>query len=214
MKSTIAPAFILAGVMLIGGLSACAPPNPPEASESNPAKEDTVSLEKPKADAVSSDATKPDATAANPVTSSETKADATTSKDAKSDADTAASKDAKSDADTAASKDAKSDADTATSKDAKSDTVAANPTDSQKPKLSNAERAQKRKEVSKQLAKVLTVEQYKELNAKLKSGKKMRKALTEINLTAEQKPKVKAIIKDLYPRAAQNLQKSSETKPQ
>lgn len=177
MKSTIAPAFILAGVMLIGGLSACAPPNPPEASESNPAKEDPVSLEKPKADAVSSDAAKPDATAASPVSSSETKADAA-------------------------------------SKDAKSDEVAANPTNSQKPKLSDAERAQKRKEVSQKLAKVLSAEQYKQLNAKLKSGKKMRKALTEINLTAEQKPKVKAIIKDLYPRAAQNIQKSSETKPQ
>lgn len=178
MKSTIAPAFILAGVMLIGGLSACAPPNPPEASESNPAKEDPVSLEKPKADAVSSDAAKPDATAASPVSSSETKADA------------------------------------AASKDAKSDVVAANSTNSQKPKLSDAERAQKRKEVSQKLAKVLSAEQYKELNAKLKSGKKMRKALTEINLTAEQKPKVKAIIKEAYPRAAQNLQKSSETKPQ
>ncbi len=196
MKSTIAPAFILAGVMLIGGLSACAPPNPPEASESNPAKEDPVSLEKPKADAVSSDAAKPDATAASPVSSSETKADAADSKDSKSDAVS------------------ETKADAAASKDAKSDAVGANPKKSQKPKLSDAERAQKRKEVSQKLAKVLTAEQYKELNAKLKSGKKMRKALTEINLTAEQKPKVKAIIKDLYPRAAQNLQKSSETKPQ
>ncbi|WP_293330811.1 hypothetical protein [Microcoleus sp. CAWBG58] len=214
MKSTIAPAFILAGVMLIGGLSACAPPNTPEASESNPAKEEPVSLEKPKADAVSSDAAKPDSTAVSPVSSSETKKDTAASKDAKSDAVSETKKDA------AASKDAKSDAvsetkaDAAASKDAQSDTVAANSQNPQQPKLSNAERAQKRKEVSKKLAKVLTVEQYKELNAKLKSGEKMRKALTEINLTAEQKPKVKAIIKDLYPRAAQNLQKSSETKPQ
>ncbi|MEG4319239.1 MULTISPECIES: hypothetical protein [unclassified Microcoleus] len=178
MKSTIAPAFILAGVMLIGGLSACAPSNTPEASESNAAKENPVSSAKPKADAVSSDTAKSDATAATQVSSSETKADA-----------------------------ASSDA-------AKPDVVAANPTNSQKPKLSDAERAQKRKEVSEKLAKVLTAEQYKQLNAKLKSGEKMRKALTEINLTAEQKPKVKAILKEAYPRAAQNLQKSSETKPQ
>jgi Spy/CpxP family protein refolding chaperone len=177
MKSTIAPAFILAGVMLIGGLSACAPPNTPEASEPNPVKENPVSSAKPKADAVSSDTFKPEATAASPVSASETKADAA-------------------------------------SKDAKSDAVAANPTNSQKPKLSDAERAQKRKEVSQKLAKVLSAEQYKQLNAKLKSGEKMRKALTEINLTAEQKPKVKAILKEAYPRAAQNIQKSSETKPQ
>ncbi|MCC3416164.1 MULTISPECIES: hypothetical protein [unclassified Microcoleus] len=196
MKSTIAPAFILAGVMLIGGLSACAPPNTPEASESNPAKENPVSLEKPKADAVSSDAAKPDATAASPVISSETKADTASSDAAKSDAVS------------------KTKADAAASKDAKPDAVAANPTNSQKPKLSDAERTQKRKEVSEKLAKVLTAEQYKQLNAKLKSGEKMRKALTEINLTTEQKPKVKAILKDAYPRAAQSLQKSSETKPQ
>ena len=178
MKSTIAPAFILAGVMLIGSLSACSPSNTPEASEPNATAANPVSSAKPKADAVSSDTSKPDATAATPVSSSETKADA-----------------------------ASSDA-------AKPDVVAANPTNSQKPKLSDAERAQKRKEVSQKLAKVLTPEQYKLLDAKLKSGEKMRKALTEINLTAEQKPKVKAILKEVYPRAAQNIQKSSETKAQ
>jgi Spy/CpxP family protein refolding chaperone len=203
MKSTIAPAFILAGVMLIGGLSACAPSNTPEASESNAAKENPVSSAKPKADAVSSDAAKPDATAASPVSSSETKADTASSDAAKPDA-TAASPVSSSE----------TKADTASSDAAKRDVVAANPTNSQKPKLSDAERAQKRKEVSEKLAKVLTPEQYKQLSAKLKSGEKMRKALTEINLTAEQKPKVKAILKEAYPRAAQNIQKSSETKPQ
>ena len=178
-RSTIAPAFVLAGALLIGGLSACAPPNTPEASE-------------------------PSQTKANPVSSSETKADAT-----------AASKDAKLDAtatNPAGSSETKADA--AASKDAKPDVVAANPTNSQKPKMSDAERAQKRKEVSEKLAKVLTAEQYKQLSAKLKSGEKMRQALTEINLTAEQKPKVKAILKEAYPRAAQNIQKSSETKAQ
>lgn len=162
-RSTIAPAFILAGALLIGGLSACAPPNTPEAAEPSATKENAVS------------SAKPDTAVATPVSSSETKADA------------------------------------ASSKDAKPDAVAANPTNSQKPKMSDAERAQKRKEVSEKLAKVLTPEQYKQLDAKLKSGEKMRKALTEINLTAEQKPKVKAILKEAYPRAAQNIQKSSET---
>ncbi|MFS8118278.1 MAG: hypothetical protein ACMG55_07265 [Microcoleus sp.] len=151
-RSTIAPAFILAGAMLIGGLSACASPNTPSAAE-------------------------PNSPAAIPVSSSEMKAD------------------------------------TASSKDATPDVVAANPTNSQKPKMSDAERAQKRKEISEKLAKVLTPEQYKSLDAKLKSGEKMRKALTEINLTAEQKPKVKAILKAAYPRT-QNGQKSSEAKPQ
>ncbi|MEG3863994.1 hypothetical protein [Microcoleus sp. herbarium12] len=176
-RSTIAPAFILAGALLVGGLSACAPSNTPEASETSPAK-------------------------ANPVSSSETKANATASKDAKS--DTAATNPA-----TSSEK-----PDVTASKDAKSDVVAANSTDSKKPKMSDAERAQKRKEVSEKLSKVLTLEQYKSLNTKLKSGEKMRQALTEINLTAEQKPKVKAILKEAYPRAAQNVGKSSETKPQ
>ena len=174
-RSTIAPAFILAGALLVGGLSACAPPNAPEASEPSQTKADPVSSSEIKPDATASKNAKPDATKANPVSSSETKPDATASKDAKS------------------------------------DVVAANPTDTKKPKMSDAERAQKRKEVSQKLAKVLTAEQYKSLNAKLKSGEKMRQALTEINLTAEQKPKVKAILKEAYPRAAQNIQKSSET---
>ncbi|TAF88225.1 MAG: hypothetical protein EAZ49_17715 [Oscillatoriales cyanobacterium] len=170
-RTTIAPAFILAGVMLIGGLSACAPPNTPEASEPSQTKANPVSSSETKADAAASKDAKLDATATNPAGSSETKADA------------------------------------AASKDAKPDVVAANPTDTKKPKLSDAERAQKRKEVSEKLAKVLTAEQYKQLSAKLKSGEKMRQALTEINLTAEQKPKVKAILKEAYPRAAQNIQK-------
>ncbi len=165
-RSTIAPAFILAGVMLIGGLSACSQSSTPEAAEPSPTTANPVS------------SVKPDATLASPVSSSETKTDA------------------------------------AASKDATPDAVAANPTNSQKPKMSDAERAQKRKEVSEKLAKVLTPEQYKSLDAKLNSGEKMRKALTEINLTAEQKPQVKAILKAAYPRAAQGVQKSSDTKAQ
>jgi Spy/CpxP family protein refolding chaperone len=177
-RSTIAPAFLLAGALLIGSLSAC--------TQSN-----------------ASDTAQPDATAANPTSSSQTKTASASSDASKPDA-TAAN---------LASSTTETKADTASSDAAKPDEVAANPTTSQKPKLSDAERAQKRKEVSQQLAKVLTPEQYKQLDTKLKAGEKMRKALNAINLTADQKTKVKAILKAAYPRT-QNGHKPSETKAQ
>ncbi|MBE9187521.1 hypothetical protein IQ270_23455 [Microcoleus sp. LEGE 07076] len=78
--------------------------------------------------------------------------------------------------------------------------VAANTGTSAQPKLSPAERAKKRDEVRKQVEAVLTPQQVKQLDAKIKAGEKMGKALNQVNLSADQKTKVKAILKAAYPR--------------
>ncbi len=70
-----------------------------------------------------------------------------------------------------------------------------------------AERAKKRAEVRKQIEGVLTPEQLQQFQAKVKGGEKMRQALTEVNLTADQKTKIQDILKAAYPRQ-QEPQKS------
>ena len=130
MKRTkIAPAFLLVGALLVGGLSAC--------TQSN-----------------ASEATQPDTTAANPVSSDQAKTDS------------------------AATQTAQPVAATATPSSAQ-------------PNATDAERAQKREELRKQVEAVLTPEQVQQLETKVKGGEKMRKALSELNLTAEQKTKIK-----------------------
>lgn len=148
-RTTIAPAFLLVGALLIGSLSACT-------------------------QSKASEATQPDTIAANPVSSGQPKADL------------------------------------ASSQAAQPETTAANPASSPQPKANSAELAKKRAEVRQQIDAVLKPEQVQQLNAKIKGGEKMRKALSEINLTAEQKTKIKAILKAAYPRQ----QKQSETKSQ
>ena len=148
-RTTIAPAFLLVGALLVGSLSACTQSN---ASES----------------------TQPETTTTNPVSSAQPKADSTSSQAAQPVAD------------------------------------ATTPASSAQPKATNAERAHKREEVRKQVAAVLTPEQTQQLDTKVKGGEKMRKALSELNLTAEQKTKIKAILKAAYP----GQQKQSETKSQ
>ncbi|MBE9095150.1 MULTISPECIES: hypothetical protein [Microcoleaceae] len=93
----------------------------------------------------------------------------------------------------------------------KSNAVAANAATSGQPKLSPAQRAQKRDELRKQVEAVLTPEQVKQLDSKIKGGEKMRKALNELNLSAEQKTQVKGILKAAYPRA-QNGQSGAKAK--
>lgn len=93
----------------------------------------------------------------------------------------------------------------------KSNAVAANAATSGQPKLSPAQRAQKREELRKKVEAVLTPEQVKQLDTKMKGGEKMRKALNQLNLSADQKTKVNAILKAASPRA-QNGQMQSETK--
>jgi Spy/CpxP family protein refolding chaperone len=147
-----------------------------------------------------SEATQPETTAANPVSStSKPKADSASSQAAEPVA-----------AATTPGSSREPKADSASSQAAEPVEVAANPASSTQPKANSAERAKKRAEVRKQIDVVLKPEQVKQLNAKLKGGEKMRKALSEINLTAEQKTKIKAILKAAYP----NVQKPSETKPQ
>ena len=148
-RTTIAPAFLLVGVLLVGSLSAC--------TQSN-----------------ASEATQPDTTAANPVSSAQPKADSTSSQAAQPVAD------------------------------------ATTPASSAQPKATDAERAQKREEVRKQVAAVLTPEQAQQLETKVKGGEKMRKALSELNLTAEQNTKIKDILKTAYPGGQKQSEKSSQ----
>ncbi|MBE9165848.1 MULTISPECIES: hypothetical protein [Microcoleaceae] len=93
----------------------------------------------------------------------------------------------------------------------KSNAVAANAATSGQPKLSPAQRAQKRDELRKQVEAVLTPEQVKQLDSKIKGGEKMRKALNELNLSAEQKTQVKGILQAAYPRS-QNGQSGAKAK--
>ena len=147
-KTTIAPAFLLVGALLVGGLSAC--------TQSN-----------------ASEATQPDTTAANPVSSEQAKVDAASSQAAQPVAATSTSSSAQ-------------------------------------PRGTDAERAQKREELRKQVEAVLTPEQVQQLETKVKGGEKMRKALSELNLTAEQKTKIKEILKTAYPRGQKQSQRSSQ----
>ncbi len=71
-----------------------------------------------------------------------------------------------------------------------------------------AERAQKREAVRKQIIAVLTQEQAQQFQTKVQSGEKMRQALRELNLTADQKTKIQDILKAAYPRQQQGSQKS------
>jgi hypothetical protein len=147
-RTTIAPAFVLVGALLVGGLSACTPSN-------------------------ASEATQPDTTATNPVSSDQAKADSVSSQAAQPVAATAT------------------------------------PSSAQ-PKATDAERAQKREELRKQVEAVLTPEQVQQLETKVKAGEKMRKALSELNLTAEQKTKIKEILKTAYSRGQKQSQTSSQ----
>ncbi|MEG4810756.1 hypothetical protein QUA82_28770 [Microcoleus sp. F8-D3] len=147
-RTTIAPAFLLVGVLLVGGLSAC--------TQSN-----------------ASETTQPDTTATNPVSSDQAKVDAASSQAA--------------------------------------EPVAATATPSSaQPKATDAERAQKREELRKQVEAVLTPEQVQQLETKVKGGEKMRKALSELNLTAEQKTKIRDILKTAYPRRKNHSQTNSQ----
>src|SRR6476469_1689160 len=147
-RTTIAPALVLVGALLVGGLSAC--------TQSN-----------------ASEATQPDTTAANAVSSDQAKADSASTQTAQPVAATA------------------------------------NPSSAQ-PKATDAERAQKREELRKQVEAVLTPEQAQQLETKVKGGERMRKALSELNLTAEQKTKIKQILKAAYPRGQKQSQTSSQ----
>ena len=148
-RTTIAPAFLLLGTLLVGGLSAAGPSNASQTS-------------------------KPSATAAHPGSSPS--------------ANVAS----------------------ASSHAAQPHAVAANPASSTQPKASDAERAKKRDEVLTQVKAVLTDEQAQQLDTKVKGGEKMRKALSELNLTSEQKTKIKAILKAAYPREQNQSQRRSK----
>jgi hypothetical protein len=59
-------------------------------------------------------------------------------------------------------------------------------------------RARQRAAIRQQLTPILTPEQSKLLDTKLQTGERMRKALTELQLTAEQNTKVQEILKATY----------------
>ncbi|MEG4499595.1 hypothetical protein QUB05_10005 [Microcoleus sp. F10-C6] len=100
-------------------------------------------------------------------------------------------------------------ADSASTQTAQPVAATATPSSAQ-PKATDAERAQKREELRKQVEAVLTPEQVQQLETKVKGGEKMRKALSELNLTAEQKTKIKEILKTVYPRGQKQSQTSSQ----
>ncbi len=90
------------------------------------------------------------------------------------------------------------------------ETTAANPVTSGQPKATDAERAQKREEIRKQVAAVLTPDEQQQLETKVKGGEKMRQALSELNLTTEQKTKIKDILKTGYQGGQKQSEKSSQ----
>ncbi len=85
------------------------------------------------------------------------------------------------------------------------DTASAQPNNAPAP--DQAARAQKREEIRKQVEAVLTPEQKQQLQTKVQSGEKMRQALKEINLTADQKTKIQTILKNAYSRPEGSGQK-------
>lgn len=95
-----------------------------------------------------------------------------------------------------------------------SDTTSASPANSDQANNSaasdpaqKAARAQKREAIRKQISAVLTPDQAQQFQTKLQNGEKMRQALNELNLTADQKTKIQDILKTAYPRQ-QGEQKS------
>jgi Spy/CpxP family protein refolding chaperone len=74
---------------------------------------------------------------------------------------------------------------------------------------SNTSRAEKNEAVRKQIEAVLTPDQAKELSGKLQKGEKMRKALFSLNLTPDQKTKIKDILKTAYPHRKGQSQDNS-----
>jgi Spy/CpxP family protein refolding chaperone len=77
-------------------------------------------------------------------------------------------------------------------------------------KENTGERSQKREAVRKQIEAVLTPQQVKELSAKLQQGEKMRKALSSLNLSADQKTKIQEIMKTAYPHHEKQSQENSQ----
>lgn len=60
------------------------------------------------------------------------------------------------------------------------------------------EREQRREARRKQIEAVLTPDQVQQLQAKLKQGEKLRKAIDSLNLTADQKNKIQIVMEKSY----------------
>lgn len=88
---------------------------------------------------------------------------------------------------------------------AQSNATSAQPNNASAP--DQAARAQRREQIRKQVEAVLTPEQAQQLQTKVQSGEKMRQALKEINLTADQKTKIQDILKRAYTRPEGSSQK-------
>ncbi|XGV98724.1 MAG: Spy/CpxP family protein refolding chaperone [Leptolyngbya sp. BL-A-14] len=73
----------------------------------------------------------------------------------------------------------------------------------------STDRAQRREAMRKQIEAVLTPEQSQQLQAKLQQGVRMREAMASLNLTPEQKTKIRDIMKAA--RAQRQGQPSSST---
>lgn len=87
-----------------------------------------------------------------------------------------------------------------------SQTAVANPIETGAP--SPEERAQKRAAVLKQIKGVLAPEQDQQLQTKLQQGEKMRTALQGLDLQADQKTKIRDILKAAYPHRNRRTQQS------
>jgi len=77
------------------------------------------------------------------------------------------------------------------------------------------DRAQRRAAMKKQIEAVLTPDQVKQLESKLQQGEKMRDAMRELNLSEDQKTKIREIYKSARANRQQHSQpQQSETNSQ
>jgi hypothetical protein len=82
------------------------------------------------------------------------------------------------------------------------DKSAASSDQAQGKEYNTAERSRRREALRKQILAVLTPDQAKQLNSKLHAGEKTSQALSELNLTKEQKTQLHAIAKAAHPQSA------------
>ncbi len=71
------------------------------------------------------------------------------------------------------------------------------------------DRAQRREAMRKQIEAILTPEQSQQLQAKLQQGSKMREAMASLNLTADQKAKIRDIMKSYRSQRSEQAPASS-----
>ncbi|MGA7937882.1 MAG: hypothetical protein WCA35_30310 [Kovacikia sp.] len=72
------------------------------------------------------------------------------------------------------------------------------------------DRTQRRQAMKKQIEAILTPDQVKQLETKLQQGEKMRAAMKNLNLTADQKTKIQEIYKSARTQRQEQTQTNSQ----